>query len=95
MPMLEYASPLIWLNAHIQDPRIKVGDYTYFNRRISLGIFTPTDRIEIGKFCSLARNIIIFGGGNHVMTRVTTFPFKWLSAHTSFEECDSLLSESR
>lgn len=84
--MLEYASPPIWLNAHIQDPRITVGDYTYFDRHISLAIFTPDDRIEIGKFCSLAKDVVIFGGGNHIMTRATTFPFKWLSAKAEPEE---------
>ncbi|MEH2434599.1 MAG: CatB-related O-acetyltransferase [Nostoc sp.] len=86
MTMLEYAPPPIWLNAHIQDPRINVGDYTYFDQHISLAIFTPDDRIEIGKFCSLAKDIIIFAGGNHIMTRVTTFPFKWLSAEAVPEE---------
>lgn len=77
--MPEYVSPPIWLNAHSLDPRIVVGDYTYFDRHISLEIFTPDDRIEIGKFCSFAKNVVIFGGGNHLTTRATTFPFKWLS----------------
>jgi acetyltransferase-like isoleucine patch superfamily enzyme len=86
MTMLEYASPPIWLNAHIQDSRITVGNYTYFNRHISLAVFTPDDRIAIGKFCSLAKDVVIFGGGNHIMTRATTFPFKWLSAETEPEE---------
>jgi acetyltransferase-like isoleucine patch superfamily enzyme len=84
--MLEYTSPPIWLNAHILDPRISVGEYTYFDRYLSLAVFTPEDRIEIGKFCSLAKDVVIFGGGNHVMTRTTTFPFKWLSAEAEPEE---------
>ncbi|YAG15144.1 CatB-related O-acetyltransferase [Nostoc sp. DSM 114161] len=84
--MLEYTSPPIWLNAHIQDPRITVGDYTYFDRHISLALFTPNDRIEIGKFFSLAKDIVIFGGGNHITTRATTFPFKWLATETEPEE---------
>jgi hypothetical protein len=37
--MLEYTSPPIWLNAHIQDPRVTVGEYTYFNRHICLAVF--------------------------------------------------------
>jgi acetyltransferase-like isoleucine patch superfamily enzyme len=86
MTMLEYTSPPIWLNAHIQDLRVTVGDYTYFDRHISLALFTPDDRIEIGKFCSLAKDVTIFGGGNHIMTRATTFPFKWLSAEVEPEE---------
>ncbi|MDZ8228005.1 hypothetical protein [Nostoc sp. ChiVER01] len=36
MTMLEYAPPPIWLNAHIQEPRINVGDYTYLDQHISL-----------------------------------------------------------
>ena len=74
------------LNAHSQDPRIAVGDYTYCDKHISLAVFTPDDRIEIGKFCSLAQDVVIFGGGNHVMTRATTFPFKWLSTEAEPEE---------
>ncbi len=34
--------------AHVNDPRITVGDYTYFDRHISLKIFTPDNRITIG-----------------------------------------------
>jgi acetyltransferase-like isoleucine patch superfamily enzyme len=86
MTMLEYTSPPIWLKVHIQDPRIIVGDYTYFDQHISLAVFTPNDRIEIGKFCSLAKDVAIFGGGNHMMTRATTFPFKWLSAKAQPDE---------
>jgi acetyltransferase-like isoleucine patch superfamily enzyme len=75
MAMLEYTSPPIWLKTHIQDSRITLGEYTYFDQRISLAIFTLDDRIEIGKFCSLAKDVVIFAGGNHIMTRTTTFPF--------------------
>ena len=52
--MVEYASPPIWLNAHGLDLRIAVGDYTYFDKHINLALFTPDDRIEIGKACALA-----------------------------------------
>lgn len=84
--MVDYASPPIWLNAHVQDSRIAVGDYTYFDNHISLALFTPNDRIEIGKFCAIAQDVVIFGGGNHIMTRATTFPFQWLSTDTTPEE---------
>lgn len=84
--MLEYTSPPIWLHAHVQDPRITVGDCTYFDKHISVAVFTPDDRIEIGKFCSLAQDVGIFGGGNHVMTRATTFPFQWLSTEATPED---------
>ena len=84
--MAEYNSPPIWLNAHVEDARIAVGDYTYFDKHITLALFTPNDRIEIGKFCALAQDVVIFGGGNHVMTRATTFPFQWLSADATPKE---------
>jgi len=83
---MEYFAPPIWLNRQVEDSRITVGDYTYFDRHINLEIFTNDDKIEIGKFCSLAKGVVIFGGGNHIMTRATTFPFKWLSADASPEE---------
>ena len=82
----EYTSPPIWLNAHIQDPRVMVGEYTYFDRHITLRVWKPEDRIEIGKFCSLAQDVVIFGGGEHITTRATTFPFKWLSADANPDE---------
>lgn len=86
MTMLEYTSPPVWLNAHIHDSRITVGDYSYFDQHLSLAVFTPNDRIEIGKYCSLAKDVVIFGGGNHITTRATTFPFRWLSAEADPEE---------
>jgi hypothetical protein len=84
--MPEYIAPPIWLGSHIQDPRTVVGSHTYFDERITLAVFTPDERIEIGKFCSIAKDVVILGGGNHIMTRVTTFPFKWLSIETQPNE---------
>ena len=64
-----------WLDSYIEDGRISVGKYTYFDERITFGLWQAEDKIAIGKFCSLAKDITIFGGGEHFTNRVTAFPF--------------------
>lgn len=76
----EFYSPPVWLNAVAHDPRITVGEYTYFSRHMSIGLWSPEERVEIGKFCSIAKDVVIFGGGEHILSYATTFPFKWMSA---------------
>lgn len=77
MAYLQYTNknPPYWLNQQIDDDRITVGEYTYFDHHITFGLWQPEDRVEIGKFCSFARDILIFGGGEHLSERATTFPF--------------------
>ena len=84
MAFIEYKnehSPC-WLNCHIDDERIIVGDYTYFDTKIIFGLWQAEDRIQIGKFCSLAKDITIFGGEEHITSRATTFPFVLLFAES-------------
>ena len=64
-----------WLNSYVDDDRIAVGEYTYFDKHITFGLWQSEDKIEIGKFCSLAKNITIFGGGEHFTARATAYPF--------------------
>ena len=64
-----------WLNHYVTDSRVIVGEYTYFDNRIIFGLYKPEDQIQIGKFCSLAKDITIFGGGEHITSRATTYPF--------------------
>ena len=82
MAFIEYTndSPPYWLDRQVDDNRIVIGEYTYFDTRITFGLWQPEDRISIGKFCSLAKNITIFGGGEHITSRATTFPFVLLFA---------------
>lgn len=52
---------------------MSVGEHTY-------GIVTPTwghkdAKLIVGKFCSIAPNVIIYLGGNHRIDWVTTYPF--------------------
>jgi acetyltransferase-like isoleucine patch superfamily enzyme len=63
-----------WLNDYINDRRLTVGEYTYFDTQITFGMWQPEDRVLIGKFCSLARDVTIFGGGEHFTTRATAYP---------------------
>ena len=82
MAFIEYTnnSPPYWLNCQVNDERLTVGEYTYFDKRITFGLWSPEDKIRIGKFCSLAKDITIFGGGEHIISRATTFPFVLLFA---------------
>ena len=63
-----------WLKDYINDSRLHIGIYTYFDTRITFGLWQPEDRIYLGNFCSLAKNVIIFGGGEHFTARATAYP---------------------
>ena len=71
-----------WLNNYIDDDRITVGEYTYFDVQITFGLWQPEDKVVIGKFCSLAKDITIFGGGEHITSRATAFPFVLMFAES-------------
>ena len=71
-----------WLNDYVNDTRITVGEYTYFDLQITFGLWQPEDKVVIGRFCSLAKGITIFGGGEHIISRATTFPFVLMFAET-------------
>lgn len=71
-----------WLNDYVNDDRITVGEYTYFDVQITFGLWQPEDRVVIGRFCSLAKDITIFGGGEHITSRATAFPFVMMFAES-------------
>lgn len=56
------------------DPRISVGEGTYGKPRFLL--WDELERIEIGKYCSIAEDVTIFGGGEHRTDWVTTYPLR-------------------
>jgi chloramphenicol O-acetyltransferase type B len=56
------------------DERITVGDFTYGRARCVL--YHHTDLVDIGKFCSIGEDTIIFGGGEHHLDWVTTYPLR-------------------
>jgi len=55
-------------------PYVKAGRYTY--GLPTFLIFDQNDRIEIGSFCSISGNVHIFGGGEHNIDWVSTYPFR-------------------
>lgn len=56
------------------DPRISVGRYTYGSPQLK--VWSEEERIQIGAFCSIADGVIIFGGGEHRLDWVTTYPLR-------------------
>jgi len=53
-------------------PKYKIGDYTYGSPII---IDRWGGQLEIGKYCSIAHNVVIMLGGNHNSDWITTYPF--------------------
>lgn len=69
---------------HYVCSNVSVGDYTYGVPQIHLG--EPNDKISIGKFCSIAEGVTIFGGDDHRTDWATTYPFNALiSAYDSIQ----------
>jgi virginiamycin A acetyltransferase len=70
----------------VSNPNIIVGDYTYyddpedsenFERNVLYHFPFIGDRLIIGKFCALARNIkFIMNGANHKLDGFSTYPFQ-------------------
>lgn len=61
---------------------VHVGDFTYGIPNVrSWGEGT---KCEIGKFCSIADNVVIMLGGNHRTDWVTTYPFNCLFSDFSY-----------
>lgn len=56
-----------------KDKRIHIGRYTY--GRPEFRLWLKTDTINIGQFCALARGVVIFGGGEHNISFVSSYPF--------------------
>lgn len=69
----------------VTHPKIIVGDYTYyddpedsenFERNVLYHYSFSKDRLIIGKFCALARNLkFIMNGANHQISGFSTYPF--------------------
>ncbi len=57
-----------------QDARVTVGRYTYGNPELK--VWTESDQIIIGAFCSIAEKVVIFGGGEHRTDWITTYPLR-------------------
>lgn len=56
------------------DPRISIGKYSYGFPEFKL--WSESETIEIGRFCSISEKVIIFGGGEHNSDWITTYPLR-------------------
>lgn len=62
---------------------IEKGKYSYYDSSIDLRRYgNQKNKLYIGNFCSISKNLTVFLGGNHRTDWVTTFPFNvlWDSA---------------
>jgi len=51
----------------------EIGEYTYGVPRVLT--FGSTNRLTVGKFCSISAGVVIFLGGNHRADWISTYPF--------------------
>lgn len=77
----------VYLNAVINNPHIKVGDYTIYNDFVNDPVQfeknnvlyhypVNQDKLKIGKFCSIACGAkFLFTSANHTMKSLSTYPF--------------------
>lgn len=66
----------IYTKDYFKDEKFLIGDYTYGKPRV---LFVNNDtNLIIGKFCSIAREVTIFLGGNHRTDWHSTYPFNEL-----------------
>ena len=75
-----------FLKNTISNPNVIVGDYTYYDDPVDSENFERNilyhypfigDKLIIGKFCAIARDVkFIMNGGNHNMDGLTTYPFE-------------------
>jgi chloramphenicol O-acetyltransferase type B len=54
-------------------PQVKVGAHTYGLYPFTIRIYTRHDRVEIGKFCSIARDVKIVASGEKYAGRVANY----------------------
>lgn len=80
-PSMAYLKPLV-----ADHPKITAGDYSYIHSFDDPARFAETqlkyafdfieDRLEIGKFCSIAADAsFVLNGGNHFADRLSSYPF--------------------
>lgn len=70
----------------VTNPDIIIGDYTYYDDPVDSENFERNvlyhfpfigDKLIIGKFCALARDVrFIMNGANHKMSGISTYPFQ-------------------
>ena len=76
---------LCFLKNVVQNPKIEVGDYTYYDDFSDVANFEHNvkylfdfseDRLIIGKYCMIASDVtFVMNGGNHLSEAVSAYPF--------------------
>ncbi len=69
----------------VRNPQIIIGDYTYYDDPVDSENFERNvyylypfmeDKLIIGKFCAIARDVkFIMNGANHKLSGISTYPF--------------------
>ena len=54
---------------------LQYGRFTYGAKNIKILSWGDGQKLIIGAFCSIAGEILVFLGGNHDVTRISSFPF--------------------
>ena len=82
---LESYDRLCFLKNIVNNPRIKVGDYTYyddfedvtnFEKNVKYHFDFVGDELIIGKFCMIASDVtFIMNGANHLTESISSYPF--------------------
>ena len=57
------------------DPRVTIGKHTYGVGRATIPILTAGTRIDVGKYCSVAKGVV-FVVGRHFVENISTYPFR-------------------
>jgi len=58
---------------------IRIGEGTYGDPRIST--WRNTDKVVIGRYCSIGRSVRILAGGEHPIGSVSTYPLRTMLVH--------------
>jgi len=60
---------------NLHDGKLNIAEFTY-GEPIVIDYGEVGVKVDIGKFCSIAKGVQIYLGGNHDYNRVTTYPLK-------------------
>ncbi len=79
---------LCYIKNVVTNPQIIIGDYTYYHDPLDPTDFESHvthlypflgDRLIIGKFCAIGKNVeFIMNGANHRLSSITTYPFNMM-----------------
>lgn len=82
---MEHSKELGFLKNFITNPKIEVGDYTYYHDFENVANFEKNvkylfdfneDKLIIGKYCMIAADVtFIMNGSNHLTDAISTYPF--------------------